>query len=73
MLKFLEDTKTHVIAESVNFLADYFDLSEEEQTKLKPHSDQETIFYNRVYWTKHHLKYAGLLESPKKGEIKIIK
>ena len=73
LLKFLKDKKTHVIAESVDFLADYFNLSEEERTKLKPHSDRETIFHNRVHWAKYYLKCAGLLESPKKGEIKITK
>jgi len=73
LLKFLKNKKTRVIAESVDFLVDHFDLSEEERTKLKPHSNRETIFHNRVHWAKYYLKNAGLLQSPKKGEIEITK
>lgn len=70
-LDFVSDKKTHVINDVVNYLADFFKLSKEDRTKLKPSSDREPLFNNRVHWAKYYLKQARLLESPKKGEIKI--
>ncbi len=72
LLKFLKDKKTHTLAQSVDFLVNFFNLSEEDRLKLKPTSHQ-TIFHNRVHWAKYYLKQAGFLVSPKKGEIKITK
>jgi restriction system protein len=40
------------------------------QISLLP-SGQQAIFDNRVGWTRTHLKKAGLLESPKRGFLKI--
>ncbi len=71
LLKFLKDKKTHDIAESVDFLANFFKLSVEDRTKLKPSSDRQTIFYNRVLWAKYYLKQAGLLENQNKSKIRI--
>jgi len=73
LLKSLKDKKTHQISDSVDFLADFFELTEEDRTKLKPSNNRQTIFHNRVNWTKYYLKQAGFLENPSRGKIKITK
>jgi restriction system protein len=47
LLKFLEDKIEHSIRETIDSLADQFDLSEEERRELLP-SGQQAIFSNRV-------------------------
>ena len=61
-LKFLGDKQEHSIGETVDSLADQFDLSNEERRELLP-SGQQTIFRNRVGWARTHLGKAVLLES----------
>ena len=55
LLKFLEDKQEHSIRETIDSLADQFDLSEEERRELLP-SGQQAIFSNRVGWARTHLK-----------------
>ena len=69
LLEFISDKKTHMINDVVDYLEDFFKLNKEDRTKLKPSSDRETLFHNRVHWAKYYLKQAGLLESPNKGQI----
>ena len=51
-------------------LADRSHLTEAERSELLP-SGQQTIFSNRVAWSKSHLKAAGLLASPSRGRVRI--
>ncbi len=51
-------------------LAQQYGLTEEERAELLP-SGQQSIFSNRVAWSKSHLKNAGLLESPSRGPVRI--
>jgi len=48
------------------FLADVFNLSDEERKELLS-SGQQAVFDNRVEWARTHLKKAVLLEYPKRG------
>lgn len=70
LLKLSSDGGVHYIHDAVNQLADQFELTEEERTKLLP-SGQQPIFYNRVGWARTYLKKAGLFEDPKRGYFQI--
>ena len=70
LLKFLKDKQEHSIRETIDSLADQFDLSEEERRELLP-SGQQAIFSNRVGWARTHLKKAVLLEPTRRGYFKI--
>ncbi|MBI5894174.1 MAG: restriction endonuclease [Deltaproteobacteria bacterium] len=69
-LKFVSDEIEHSLREIVENLAQSFNLSEEERRELLP-SGQMSIFYSRVGWARTYLKKAGLIESPKRGVLKI--
>jgi restriction system protein len=70
VLKFASDDNEHTIHETVKFLADQFNLTNEERKELLPSGHQE-VFFNRVGWARTYLKKAGLLEAPKRGIFKI--
>lgn len=70
LLKYASDGQEHSLREAIEALANTFNLSEEESKELLP-SGQQTVFDNRVGWTKTHLKKAGLLADPKRGFFKI--
>ena len=72
LLKFLENKIEHSIRETIDSLADQFDLSEEERRELLP-SGQQAIFSNRIGWARIHLKKAVLLEPTRRGYFKITK
>lgn len=69
-LKFMGDGKEHPMNEVVENLAQEFRLTDEERRSLYP-SGQQFTFAGRVSWARTYLKKAGLLESPKRGYIKI--
>lgn len=70
LLKLAEDRQEHSFKEAIPFLANQFNLTEEEKRELLP-SGKQARFDNRVYWTKTHLHKAGLLSSPRRGTFKI--
>ena len=70
LLKIAGDNKEHYIHDAVNELAVKFNLTENEKAALLP-SGSQSLFYNRVGWSRTHLKKAGLLEDPKRGYFKI--
>ena len=70
LLMYASDGQQHSLRETIEALADKFNLSEEERKELLP-SGQQAIFDNRVGWAKTYLKKARLLESPQRGFIKI--
>jgi restriction system protein len=55
LLEFLGDKQEHSLRETIDSLADQFDLSEEERRELLP-SAQQAIFANRVGWARTHIK-----------------
>lgn len=70
LLKFASDKKEHAIREAIDKLAQEFDLTEEDRNALLP-SGTQSIFDNRVGWSRTYLKKAGLLESKKRGYFNI--
>jgi restriction system protein len=54
----------------VETLAQEFDLTAEERSELLP-SGTAFLFDNRVGWARTYLKQAGLLDSPKRGVLRI--
>jgi len=70
LLKFVSDGRVYSMRENYDKLAEEFQLSDEEREKLLP-SGTQRVFDNRVGWARTYLKKAGLLESPKRGYVKI--
>jgi restriction system protein len=70
LLQYASDGKEHSLRDAITFLADVFNLSDEERKSLLP-SGQQTVFDNRVGWARTHLKKAVLLEYPKRGFFQI--
>lgn len=70
LLTFLSDGKEHTTKETLNHLADQFQLTDEQRQEMLP-SRNQTVFYNRVTWAKAHLKMAALVENLKRGSFKI--
>jgi len=70
LLKFASDKKEHSSRESIEYLAQEFDLTEEDRKELLP-SGTQAVFDNRVGWARTYLKKAGLLESKKRGYFNI--
>jgi restriction system protein len=70
LLKFISDGKSRSIAEAEEHIANLFKLTKEERNTPKP-SGGESLFHNRIHWTKFYLKKAGLLESPPRSSFKI--
>lgn len=66
LLKFASDGQEHSLRETIEALADQFDLTSEERSELLP-SGQQSLFDNRVGWARTHMKKAGLLESTRRG------
>lgn len=66
LLKFVADQKEHSVHEAVKFLANEFNLSDEDRKEMLP-SGQQEVFLNRVGWARTYMKKAGLLDSPKRG------
>lgn len=70
LLKFAADQEEHSLREAIEILADQYKLSEEERKEMLP-SGQQTIFDNRVGWSRTYLKKAELVESTRRGYFKI--
>jgi restriction system protein len=70
LLQALSDGQERTIKHLTASLADRFGFTEQERNELLP-SGQKTIFSNRVGWAKTYLKYAGLLENPTRGRVRI--
>lgn len=70
LLKSAQDGAEHTMRQTVERLAADFNLSQEEQTELLP-SGQQAVFTNRVAWARFYLKKAGLIDSPRRGSLKI--
>ncbi len=70
LLKFSGDQKEHSVSDAITFLANEFELTEEELNEWLP-SKKQKIFYNRVYWAKAYLKMSGLIDNIKRSYFKI--
>ena len=70
LLRMASDKEEHVFREAVDTLASEFNLTDEERRELLP-SGQQEVFSNRVGWARTYMKKAGLLETPRRGRLKI--
>lgn len=70
MLRLAADRSEHSLIQTRENLARHFALTPEELAAKLP-SGRQTTFSNRVAWAKAHLTMAGLLESPKRGLLRI--
>ncbi len=70
LLKFLNDEKEHSLRETIEKLGIQFELSEDEKRELLA-SGKQAVFNNRVGWARTYLKKARLVESTKRGFVKI--
>jgi restriction system protein len=66
LLRHLEDGRERSVHETLEALAQHFGVTEQERTALLPNG-RTPVFTNRVAWAKTHLKFAGLLEFPRRG------
>lgn len=70
LLAFTGDNNEHSLRETIEHLANHFNLTPEERQEMLT-SGPQAIFDNRVSWAKTHLLKAGLLESPRRSIFKI--
>lgn len=68
LLRRLADGKVSSLKDLVGVLAAEFDLTEKDLNELLP-SGSAFLFSNRVGWARTYLKKAGLIESPKRGQV----
>lgn len=70
LLRLAADKSEHRFRDTVEELAQEFQLTAEERSQLLP-SGTAFLFDNRVGWARTYLKQAGLIESPKRGLFRI--
>ncbi len=70
LLEYCSDQKEHALREVREALADVFKLTEDERRRLLP-SGKAPVFYSRIHWARTYLVKAELLESPRRGFVKI--
>lgn len=70
LLKLVADGKERKFRDAVEDLALQFQLNSEERAEMLP-SGTAPVFDNRVGWARTYLKQAALIESPKRGQLKI--
>ncbi|SFJ43311.1 restriction endonuclease [Thermoflavimicrobium dichotomicum] len=70
VLKAIADKKEHSLNEVRDFIAKELNISAKERKKLIP-SGKQSVFNNRVSWAVFYLKKAELVESPKRGFLKL--
>ena len=63
LMRIASDKQTHLFREAVDAMAQELGLSEADRSEMLP-SGGSPLFYNRLAWSKTHLKMAGLLELP---------
>jgi restriction system protein len=70
LLRLAADGAEHRFRDSVEQLAAEFNLTDDERGEMLP-SGTAPLFDNRVGWARTYLKQAGLLQSPKRGVLRI--
>ena len=70
LLKFLGDKKEHEVQEAYEAMAKQFGLTSEERKEILP-SGRQPVINNRVGWARTYMKKAGLIETTRRGFIKI--
>jgi restriction system protein len=67
LLRLLEDGQVYSVRTTYDLLADQLQLTEADRQQLLP-SGQQTTYENRIGWATTHLKKAGLIDKPKRGQ-----
>jgi restriction system protein len=70
VLRYASSVDEHSLREATEFLADEFSLTTEEREELLT-SGRQPVFYNRVGWARTYLKKSGLLETSRRGYLKL--
>jgi restriction system protein len=70
LLKQLKDGKDYKLDAIVDLMAKEFNITDEERKELLP-SGQTFVFGSRVGWARTYMKKAGLIETPKRGYLKV--
>ncbi len=70
LLQLISDQKEHALSDTIESLAEKFNLTPEELHSLLP-SGQQAVFHNRVGWARTYMKKAGLIESTRRGYFRI--
>jgi restriction system protein len=70
LLQFTADGKEHRTRDVNASVSKYFNLTEEELSKLVP-SGQDYVFGNRCGWARTYLKRAGLIQNLSWGKVQI--
>jgi restriction system protein len=70
LLNYISDGEIHKTQDAISFLAKKLNLTETDLNEWLPSKKQKT-FHNRVYWSKAHLKMAGVIENIGKGQFKM--
>ncbi len=70
LLKIAADGEIHTKRDTVNLLAEQFNVSDDERKELLPSGSQE-IFDNRVGWARTYLKKAELINYVQRGQFQI--
>jgi restriction system protein len=70
LLRLLSDAKERPMSAAVEAIASEFSLSADERQRLLP-SGTSTVIGSRVGWARTYLKKAGLVDSPRRGFIRI--
>ncbi len=67
LLQLLEDGQVYSVRTTYGLLADRLQLSDADRQHLLP-SGQQRTYENRIGWATLHLKKAGLIDKPKRGQ-----
>jgi len=70
LLRLVGDRQEHILREIIDALATEFRLTETDRKELLP-SGRQATFNNRVGWARTYLHKAGLIESPRRGHLRI--
>lgn len=70
LLRLAADGAEHRFRDAIETLANEFGLTDEERGEMLP-SGTAPLFDNRVGWARTYLKQAGLLQSPRRGFLRI--
>lgn len=70
LLELLGDGQIHNISELYGELAERLKLSSEDRAEMLP-SGKQQLYKNRIGWSRTYLKKSGLVDSPKRGQLKI--
>ncbi len=69
IIKFLSDNQTKTLKEIIEYCKLELNLNESECSEKLPSG--KTKLYDRVGWANTYLKKAGLIESPKRGTVRL--